>query len=170
MSANNQPDLPQRSPPTERNPETTARFKREAWWQITFPVLVATVISIVLVVLLFVLGQSSDDTSIVADYSLILVIIPNLVFGLIVLVLTIVLIYFIAKLIRGIPPHTYSAQQRVDRVHKWVDEGTDRLAGVLITVRSFSVGINTFLKAQGITPDANAEEPQKQTQPESGSD
>ena len=86
MRTNNQPGPPKRSPPDERNPETAARFRREAWWQITFPVLAATVISMALVVLVIVLGQQ-DITSIVADYSLILFIIPNLVVGLILMLL-----------------------------------------------------------------------------------
>jgi hypothetical protein len=172
MSEDAQPDVSPKGPPTARNPESTAQFRREAWWQITFPVLIVALLSIGAVVLLVVLSGPTG-ASIVADYSLILVIIPNVVAGLIVLLLLGGLIYLLARVIRTLPPYTNVAYESVKKVHGWVDKITDRIAGAVIAIRSVLAGIDFFLKAQGIEaedgPDAEAAGTSQQTQPESPS-
>ena len=55
--------------PEEVNPVTQKRYKRQAWWQVTFPVIVVAVIVVALLVLLAVLG-GPPALSIVADFSL----------------------------------------------------------------------------------------------------
>lgn len=166
MSANTRSDLP---PHSERNPITTARFRRETWWQITFPVLAVAIISVVLVVLVVVLGQQ-PGASIVADYSLMLLIIPSLVCGLIMLVVIAGLSYLTARLIRGMPPYAYTVHRKVAGVHRWVDKTTNRIAGVVITAKGFLVGLDVYLKARGIIPDTEEESASERTQPEPSSD
>jgi hypothetical protein len=163
-----QSDLPHLSPPVERNPETTARFKRQSWWQITFPVLAVALLSVAAVVLVFLLS-GPEGTSVVGSYSLILVIIPTLIGGLVVLGLVIVLTYWIGRLIRAIPPYAYKAQQGTNRVYQWVDRATDRIAGVVIAVRSTLVGVNVFLRERGIIPSAETAGSADGSRPESRS-
>jgi hypothetical protein len=146
-----QTNLPNVPPPVNRNPETAARFRRQSWWQITFPVLVVVLLSIAAVVLLFLLS-GSEGTSVVGGYSLILVIIPVLIGGLVVLGLLVLLTHWIGRLIKAIPPYAYKTQQGTDRVYRWVDKATDHIAGIVIAVRSTLVGINVFLRERGIIP------------------
>jgi hypothetical protein len=99
--------------PPEVNTETVARFRRQAWWQITFPVLAVTLLAVAGVVLLIVLGGPAA-VSIVADYSLWLLIALGMVIAVVPLAIT------------------------------------DRIANVVITVRSVLVGAGmVFTKDEG---------------------
>lgn len=169
MSDNTSPDATPKGPPTARNPVTTARFRRESWWQIIFPVLVMTLLSVAAVVLLIVLG-GPGGASIVADYSLILVIIPNLVIGLAAFLLLGGLAYLLTRLVGSIPPYANLAQEGMKQVYRQVDKVTNQIAGAVITVRSVMTGISIFLREQGITPDGDQANAEKQAQPKSPSE
>ena len=140
---------PPRSRPTERNPATTARFHRESWWQIYFPLLVMALLSIAAIVLLAVLGSQNGAVSVVGDYALMLVIIPILVGGLVVLVLLFGLIVGVAKLVHGMPPYANVAQQGVHNFSKKVEQVCDRITGVVINIRSVLAGVEMYLKHRG---------------------
>ncbi len=149
MSDNPRPSAPQA--PSGGNPETLARFRRESWWQITFPVLFVAALGVAGVVLLIVYGGPAG-VSIVADYSLLLLIIPWLIAGLLVLAAFAGLIYLSSKLIRSTPPYTYAAQKAMHRVYTWVDRQMNRIAGVVIFIRSLLVGLEVYLKEKGFLP------------------
>lgn len=144
--------------PAPIHSESLSRFRREAWWQVTFPVVVTALLAVAAVVLTIVLGGPAG-ASVVADYSLVLLIILNLIGGLITLAIFAGLAYAITALLRATPPYTNAAQQFVDRVYRWVDHQTDRLAHVVIVVRSTLVGLSSFLKQRGIIPDDEPEQP-----------
>lgn len=131
-----------------------ARFRREAWWQVTFPVVAAAVLALAAVVLVLALG-GGQAASVIADYSLILLILANAVLGLILLAMLGGLIYLITALLRATPPYTNAAQQFAERIYHWVDKQSDRIAHVVIVVRSTAVGISTYLRRQGIIPDSD---------------
>ncbi len=130
-------------PPPQGNPVTLARFRREAWWQVTFPILMVALLAIAALVLLIVLGGPAA-VSVVADYSLALLIILALLPILIVLALVGGLVYLVSVLIRSVPPYTHKAQQFMEQVYKWVDRQTDRLAGAVITIRSALAGLSVI--------------------------
>src|SRR5512138_2678207 len=92
MDVQSQPKPGPRFSPTARNPKTEARFRRQSWWQITFPVLAVTVLVLGCVVGLFFM-TGTPGVSVIADYSVILLSLPVLVIGLIALVVTIALTY-----------------------------------------------------------------------------
>jgi hypothetical protein len=145
MSENAQPEP---GPPTERNPVTTARFRRESWWQIQFPVLLVALLAVGAVVALAVWG-GGDAIQAVAAYSLSLLLIPALVVVLLLVGIGGALVYLMFKLLRLVPPYANVAQQELKGVHQWVDQATNRLAGGLIAVRSTLAGINTYLRREG---------------------
>ncbi len=161
MSEQNQPQTQ-----AEGNPITLRRHRREVWWQITYPMLMVVVLAVAGLVLLVVLG-GPPAVSVVADYALALLVIVSVLPVLIVLALAVGLVYAITVLIHSAPPYSYKAQQIAQRVYKWVDEQTDRLAGVVITIRSALIGISTFLRQQeeGVGGDASSK-----TQPGSEAD
>ena len=130
--------------------ESFKRHKKEAWWQVTFPVLVITLLSITAVILTYVLGKEQGAPSIVADYALILLIILGLLGGLIVLAPVVALIFGISALIKKTPPYTSKAQSFMRDVYEWVDDMTDRIANIIILARSALAGVNAYLQAQGI--------------------
>jgi hypothetical protein len=141
-----------RNRPTERNPKTLARFRREVWWQITFPM--------ILIVLLMLGGlaglffwRGEGGVSVVANYSMILMIIPMLLVGLVVLAIIIGLIYLVVRAIDLIPPYTYVAQKATFSVRDQVKGVANRITGFVIGIRSFLDGIVRFLKERGFVPD-----------------
>jgi len=151
MSEEIQPGAARLKVPDERNPETHAHFRREGWWQITFPVVAVVLLSILAVVLIAVLG-GPVTASIVADYALGLVIVLILIAGLLVLLLVVGAVYLVSLFIRKTPPYTYVAQQAVRRVYEWVDRLMNRIASVVILVRSALAGLKHYLKEQGYIP------------------
>jgi hypothetical protein len=142
------PPAPAETPP-EVNTETVARFRRQSWWQVTFPVLFITLLAVAGVVLLIVLGGPAA-VSIVADYSLWLLITLAMAMAIIPLAIAGGLAYLMFKLIAGTPPITYKVQAFMEKVYKGADDITDRIANVVITVRSVLVGAGAvFAKEEG---------------------
>jgi hypothetical protein len=125
---------------------TTARFRRESWWQIYFPVLAVALLSLAAVVLLAVLGSGNGAVSVVGDYSLILIIIPALLGGALLLALLIALVAGVIWLILRLPPYANVAQQSMQTVYRKVDQVCNRIAGAVIAVRSAIIGLETYLK------------------------
>ncbi len=150
MSEKIQTEADRPKAPTERNPVTAAQFRREGWWQITFPVVMVVLLSVLALVLIGVLG-GPGTASVVADYSLGLLIILALIAGLLVLLLAFGAIYLVSLLIQKTPPYTYVAQKAIQRVYEWVDRLMNRIANVIILVRSTLAGLKHYLKQQGYT-------------------
>lgn len=159
MSEDTQPEVAPEQAPAGLTRESIVRFKREAWWQVTFPVVVVAILSVAGLVLLIVLG-GRDSISVVADYSLVLLLIPVLLGGLLILALGAVLIYVISALIRAVPPYTGIAQQRMEQIHRKVDEITDWIAGIVISARSLLAGLNVYLRQAGAMPDVEPGQPE----------
>ncbi len=147
MTDNPPPGAASPQTPPQGNPETLARFRRETWWQVTFPVLLVALLAIAALVLLIVLGGPAA-VSVVADYSLALLVILALLPILIVFALAAGLVYLVSLLIRKVPPYTHKAQQFVQRASDWVDQQTDRLAGTVITIRSALAGLGAVGQRQ----------------------
>ena len=141
-----------RSRPTERNPETLARFRRQTWWQITFPMIVVVVLLLSGVAGLF-FWRGAGGVSVVADYSMILLILPLLVVGLIAFAVMIGLIYLVMQAMRLIPPYTYVAHKATFSVRDHVVSIANRITSFVIGIRSFLDGIGHYLKARGFVPD-----------------
>jgi len=142
--------------PSDEPHESYKRFKREAWWQITFPVLLLALLSLGAVVYLGIRsfgGGSGEPASILADFSLGLLILLWLIGGLILLAIAVGLIYLMTLLIQKTPPYTAGAQRIARMVYSKVDEWTDKIAGVAITARATLAGLEYFLKKNGIIPD-----------------
>ncbi|MBN1120275.1 MAG: hypothetical protein JXJ17_04300 [Anaerolineae bacterium] len=169
MSEENQPSAVRPKVPDERNPETHAIFRREGWWQITFPVVAVSLLSILAIVLIAVLG-GPGAASVVADYALGLIILLNLIAGLLIVALVIGAVYVVSLFIRKTPPYTYVAQKAVRRVYEWIDRLMNRIANIVIMVRSAFAGLKHYLKEQGYIPVVKSEDeksPSATPQPQS---
>ncbi len=118
--------------PTGARLPSTLRHRREVFWQIVFPVTVVALLSLGSVVALYML-TGPDGTSVVADYSLILVLVPTCSMGIILLLINIGLIYLIVLLLRHVPGYTNSAQRKMQGVYVTVDSFTDKLMSGIVS-------------------------------------
>ena len=136
---------PRWKPPTERNPKTEARFKRESWWQITFPMIVVTLLMAGCLVGLLILSGESG-VSIVADYSLSLLIPPMLLVGVVMMAAIVGLIYLATQGLGKLPPYTYTAHKAVFSIRDRVAAIAGTITGVIISIRAFVDGIVHFIE------------------------
>ncbi len=144
--------------PTGRNPRTEARFRRESWWQITFPMIVVTLLMLGCIAGLLTLS-GAQGVSIVADYSMILLILPMLVLGLVILGLAIGLIYLVNQGIDKLPPYAYVTQKAVFSVQRRVEGIAKAITGAIISIQSFVEGILRFIQERLQPSGGNGSEP-----------
>lgn len=150
------------TPPTERNPKTAAKYKRESWWQITFPMLLVTLLMAgCLVGLLFWSGEVG--VSIVADYSMILLGLPMLIVGIALAAVIIALTVLVGQGMDKIPPYTYVAQKFVVNIQHHVSNVAQTINNVIISIRSFLDGILGFVtnRLQPKPPTSSSTPPQQ---------
>lgn len=155
MSADPNRDVLQEQFQPRVNPITQKKYKRQAWWQVTFPVVLVTVLVVAAVVLLIVLG-GPQAISIVADYSLSLLCLLAVLPTLIGVALFGGLVYLMTKALGKTPPLTYKAQMFIEKVYHWVDEATDRVAGVVINATSKMAGVEAAMHEAGIDMDMDS--------------
>lgn len=141
-----------RKRPTARNPKTLARFRRESFWQITFPMIMLIVVLLGGIAGLFA-WRGEGGVAVVADYSMILMIVPLLLVGVIALAAIIGLIYLVIRAMELIPPYTYVAHKATFTVRDQVTAVANRITGFVIGIRSFLDGIVRYLKQRGLIPD-----------------
>jgi hypothetical protein len=104
-------DTQNRSLHLERNPKTHAEHRREAFWQITFPLVIGILLLLAAVaVIILSATQPVTDVGRWADVSLMWLILPSLFFALILLVLLIGFVYLISYLLRLIPHYALVVQ------------------------------------------------------------
>ncbi|MBN1428617.1 MAG: hypothetical protein JXB07_09530 [Anaerolineae bacterium] len=151
------------------NPKTTARFKRQAWWQITFPVLAVAVLLLGgLGALFFLVG--TPGVSVTADYSIILLSIPMLVLGLVILVIIAASTYLVMLLIRLIPPYTFVAHGYFQKTRDVIVGFMGKITGALIGLLSLISGISLFLKQYTNVADSRQESSSGPIEPGAGLD
>jgi len=142
----------------ERPLESTLRFRRQSFWQIVFPVALMVILLLAGIVLLFV-STGSAGTSIVADFSLMLVILLFLLIGLLALGVTIALIYGVAWLIQTLPPYTNEAQRGMKRLYFAVDRATTQAASMMIGGLAVLGGLSQAIRKLGIVPESDQPSP-----------
>lgn len=133
------------TPPTERNPETAAKFKHDSFWQITFPVLAAGFVVLGLAALLL-FGAGRAGASAVADFSLILLLLITIPLLLPLLILPIYLTVLLGQAIEGIPPYTNVAQKFMKRVSFTTDQISTQITHAVIALRGFMAGAQLYLQ------------------------
>lgn len=136
MSEFRSPSLP------ERNPLTHAKHRREVRWQITLPFILGLVLCVALSAL--ALFPSAQQTSVLADVSLIWLITPLLFISLIVLAVLGGLVYAVILIIRALPPAARKAQVFLANLQATVKRIADILAEPVIKTQAFSAKVKAF--------------------------
>lgn len=132
MSDNYSPLLP------ERNPVTYRAHRREVLIQITIPLVVGVVILIALMVLAAL--SSAPTASRWGDISLIWLIIPTMLFGMILLILTAAVAYGVVRLIQVVPGLFRKLQDLLNTVGAMVRMIDDKLVEPSLRIHSFWAG------------------------------
>ncbi len=134
---------PRSAPPASarlRNQRTRALIRRDVAWQIALPLGVAALIVLVLAVLL-ILPVGAPVRSVWADISLIFLIIPTGLMGLVVLALVAALVYGLVIVLRELPYYAKRAQDFVALATYRINTIAAKLANIILSIRSFWAGV-----------------------------
>lgn len=118
-----------------RNTHTQAQIRRDVWLQIVAPLVLATVVLIVLVVLI-IAPVGAPIRRPLADVSLILLMMPTLLVGLIVFAIIAGLSYVLFLGITRLPPYYKIAQDYVALAAGRVQGGAKKISNGILSVRS----------------------------------
>jgi hypothetical protein len=127
----------------KRNPVTEARYRCQIRLQVFLP-LALVFIAVVAFLILFWPGSSAAKSA-YADVSLVMLILPAMVFGLVVLVFLVGMIYVIIQALRVIPGAAYQVQDAFMRVERYVRLYADKAAMPFVKVG----GLGGALQAVG---------------------
>jgi hypothetical protein len=125
-------------PPTPkiRNPRTQALIRREVFWQIILPLSLAVILTLTLMGM--IVAQRADPVrSPLADVSLIFLIIPVALWGLVFLVLTVGLCVGVIYALRELPPLFKQAQDFMAQVAGETNKYAAKVIDGVYSVRSF---------------------------------
>ena len=128
-----------------RNAHTQAQIRRDTLWQIAAPVAAAFLVAIVLIVLIILPGGAAVRSP-VADVSLIFLILPAAILGLVMLVLLLGLNYGVFLGVTRLPPYFKLAQDFVAQVGNRVQGGAAKVSNVILKIRSFQAGARQALQ------------------------
>ena len=128
-----------------RNMSTYQRHRKEVFWQITIPLVIGVVF--VLMMAGLIIFFPAGTTSTLADISIIWLITPMFIFGLIFGAILVALIYLTVRLIQELPYLTFQAQ-RFLRLFGWrMHKIDDAAVEPFLRWASFRASLRSFVKA-----------------------
>ncbi len=120
------------------NPKTHATHKKQAFWQITLPLVIGVLILLAALILIILSAmQPVTDLTRWAGVSIIWLILPSLFFALILLAILVGLVYGIGALNKAIPPIAYRIQLFLERLKGKIATFSGYMAEPVLRVRSF---------------------------------
>ena len=128
------------SGPRRRNPVTRAQIRRDTIWQILTPLAVAVVVVIVALVLVILPGGAATRSPLAA-VSLMLLIVPTVILGVLVLALLLGLNYGVWLGITRLPPYFKIAQDWVALLADRIQNAADSVSKVILKIRSTLAGV-----------------------------
>ena len=129
----------------ERNPATHAAHRREVFWQITFPLIIALIMILGLVTgVIFAGFKGVGEVSRWADGSLIWLLLPALVVVLVMLFILSGVVYLITRLLAVLPGYARLAQNFFYLVQVRVKSISDKLVEPVLKLRSFKAGADAL--------------------------
>jgi len=131
--------------PRIRNPRTQARLRRDVTWQIGLPIGLALAAGIALGVLASIPGGAATRSA-WADVSLMLLIVPIAVVGLILFALIAGLIFAAYYGLRELPFVFRIAQDYAALAAGYVKTGAGKASGAILSIRAFTTGVGRAVK------------------------
>jgi hypothetical protein len=128
-----------------RNTRTQALIRRDTIWQIGVPLgIVVAVVVVLMIIVGFVM--TAPSRSVWADISLIFLIIPTALMGLVFLALLAGAVYGLRYLLREVPFFIKPVQDWMVLLSYRVSNVTERVANVFLSTRSFWAGVRRAAK------------------------
>ena len=131
------------APIVERNPITHERHRREVFWQITVPVILV-VISLLVLAGLVVFQTTALQTSVLADISLMWLIVPALFIALILMLFLGGSVYLSVWLIRELPIYFRQAHMWLLYLGTHVDSIGNQSVKPIIRLQSFNASMRSL--------------------------
>lgn len=126
------------------------RHKRQRFWQILVPVIFGGVLVLVVAVLM-ILSITGINTGIAvsqwADASVIWILLPMILFGIMASVILFGLIYGLVQLLRILPSYTGLVQSYVRRYTSMIGEGSLKVLAPIIKVKSYRAGLSAVFSS-----------------------
>jgi hypothetical protein len=126
---------PKPAAPRARNPLTQAKIRRDTWLQIAGPIILATVVMVVLLVLVILPGGAYVRSPL-ADVALTFLIAPALIVGLLVVALLAGLAYLLALGILRLPPYLKLAQDYAALAAGKIQGGVKKASDAVVSARA----------------------------------
>ena len=134
--------------PTQKQPTATERHRRQFFWQILFPILLAAVIFLGLGVLVSLpAGSGAVTVGQWAAISTIWLVMPWIVITILFVAFTAGLIYLMARLLRLLPVYTRLVNLYIQIIGVRLQTISDRLAAPFISFHGWWAGWKMFWKA-----------------------
>ena len=126
----------------QRNPITKQKHRSEVLWQITLPLVIGIVILLTLAVMAGL--ATSTQASQWADISMIWLIAPTYLVGLITLVVLAGLIYAIIRLILVLPPAAYRLHKSIILFATRINAAQNKIAEPFLRVQVFTASLRAL--------------------------
>lgn len=130
--------------PRPRNAHTHAQIRRDTWLQIVAPLVLAAVVMLTLLILVILPGGAAVRRP-GADTSLILLLLPTLLVGLLVMAIMGSLIYGLALGILRLPPYFKIGQDYVALAAAYVQGGAKRVSDSVLSLRAGIAAVQRVL-------------------------
>ena len=130
--------------PSLRNPQTKRAHRREVWWQIIFPLLLGVALGCA--GLYALLSGRFGDVQNAAGLATILIIVPIMVIGVVLFLLSAGLIFALGRAMHWIPTQTIKAQRLAKDASNQVARGANMLAGPLLFFDSWANAVSSVFK------------------------
>lgn len=146
MNENTAPSAPQPARPLpEPNPVTRRAHKRQSFWQITLPFLLALLLILALAGgTIWAASGGLSEVSRWTDISVIWLLSPQLFFSLLNLVLLSALVFLLAKLLVVLPRYSRLVQDYLLLVQRTVRTYADKTVEPVLKIRSFKASADAL--------------------------
>ena len=131
----------------EPNPVTRERHRHQVLWQVFFPIGLTVLVILILAVLVTL--TSTEQVMRLSDISIIFLILPTAIVGLLFLALFSGIVYLLARGIRLLPPYARLAQIYLDRLTAAIKQAADRAADPFVVIQSTVAGVQGVFRKPG---------------------
>ncbi len=124
-----------------RNADVHRRHRKEVFWQITFPMILASLVLLGVCSLTVFIAMGQEGAGLWRDISLIWMISPALILSLIPFAIFAGMAYGIVRLIGVLPGFFFKVQRFLTNLTERIESISNRLASPIIRVGSFLAGL-----------------------------
>ena len=132
------------TPISQRNPKTHQKHRREVFWQISFPLIIGLLAFLGFAIWSVVTVAGGGSVSQSADTSLVFLIYPAILMGIIPLVLLGGAAYGVIALNKKLPFWGFQAQAAMKRVGAAIQTGANKITDPLVSIQSKMASFDAF--------------------------